>query len=668
MPRPRSASTAGRPTDRRIAPRGVFCAACCTAALAVRPARAQRPLNLDFERGSYQSPAFAWGWGVDAPATWAAPPGVARDSTVAHHGRWSLRVVRTAADSGPLAASVSWWTSYPVAPPATSSTASAPGGGTRPPGARPERRRLERLRLTGWVRTDALSGGEATIQLEQYDAVPNSPALRADTLTGRGVRGTTGWTRLVIDVPAGAALAYLSVGVRVTGTRGTAWFDDFALTRDGRPVIEAPGPATPTAAEVAWLRARSTPFVTLEPGGAAASRTDDAGMAAFTRFVGDARIVALGEATHGTREFVEAKHRLFAELVRRRGFSVCFVEENVGPVEQLNHYLRTGAGGEAAFHRALWPGARTAEYRALFAWMRAYNAARPARLVEVAGVDVQDPRTPVDSVLAFLGRADPAFRPAADSAYRDVRAAWAQREYPYVSDSATAAWVAGAARVRQHVEAQGVAYVAAARSAADSAAAAWAPHYAAVAQLAVRLSAKSGSAASAHAYAWRDSAMAATLLWQLDRRAPGTRGILWAHNAHIARAPGQMGERLERLRPGLVRVVALTAAEGAYQASRVTAVGPLLGSDPAQRVSAVAPFDPAPPGSVAGVLAAFGAPSQFVDLRGAAAARDGRWLGTPRPTLSIGWAVDDYPYYADALTGYDGLVFIRRSSPYRPLP
>src|SRR2546430_9872131 len=38
--------------------------------------------------------------------------------------------------------------------------------------------------------------------------------------------------------------------------------------------------------------------------------------------IGNARIVAMGEATHGTREFFQLKHRMLEFLVEKKGFTV----------------------------------------------------------------------------------------------------------------------------------------------------------------------------------------------------------------------------------------------------------------------------------------------------------------------------------------------------------
>ena len=62
-----------------------------------------------------------------------------------------------------------------------------------------------------------------------------------------------------------------------------------------------------------WLRENAIPFNTTEPG----SGFDD--LMPLKEIIGDARIVALGEATHGTREFFQMKHRMLEFLVKEMG-------------------------------------------------------------------------------------------------------------------------------------------------------------------------------------------------------------------------------------------------------------------------------------------------------------------------------------------------------------
>src|SRR5574341_699175 len=75
----------------------------------------------------------------------------------------------------------------------------------------------------------------------------------------------------------------------------------------------APPPSTaPVAPEiVAWLKQNAVPFNTSKAG----SGFND--LMPLKQIVGNARIVALGEATHGTKQFFEMKHRLLEFLDRK---------------------------------------------------------------------------------------------------------------------------------------------------------------------------------------------------------------------------------------------------------------------------------------------------------------------------------------------------------------
>jgi erythromycin esterase-like protein len=83
------------------------------------------------------------------------------------------------------------------------------------------------------------------------------------------------------------------------------------------------------------------------------------------------RIVALGEATHGTREFFQMKHRMLEFLVREMGYQNFGMEISAESAQVINRYITTGEGDPA---KALaWPWS-TREVLDMIEWMRAYNA------------------------------------------------------------------------------------------------------------------------------------------------------------------------------------------------------------------------------------------------------------------------------------------------------
>ena len=83
------------------------------------------------------------------------------------------------------------------------------------------------------------------------------------------------------------------------------------------------------------------------------------------------RIVALGEATHGTHEFFQMKGRMLEFLVREMGYQNFGMEISAESAQVINRYITSGEGDPA---KALsWPWA-THEFLETIEWMRAYNA------------------------------------------------------------------------------------------------------------------------------------------------------------------------------------------------------------------------------------------------------------------------------------------------------
>jgi erythromycin esterase-like protein len=118
---------------------------------------------------------------------------------------------------------------------------------------------------------------------------------------------------------------------------------------------------------------------------------DDADLRPLIPLLQGRRIVAMGEATHGTREFFQLKHRFFAFMVQRVGFRTFALEARAQDVEPANAYAQRGAGSAEAAIRALaeWPW-ETQEVVALLEWARRYNASVPERgRVQFRGIDFQ---------------------------------------------------------------------------------------------------------------------------------------------------------------------------------------------------------------------------------------------------------------------------------------
>lgn len=64
-----------------------------------------------------------------------------------------------------------------------------------------------------------------------------------------------------------------------------------------------------------------------------------------------AKVVMLGEASHGTQEYYFWRRLISQELIRNHGFSFIGVEGDWPPTQQINYYI--GAEAEAGKCRAL---------------------------------------------------------------------------------------------------------------------------------------------------------------------------------------------------------------------------------------------------------------------------------------------------------------------------
>jgi erythromycin esterase-like protein len=179
-------------------------------------------------------------------------------------------------------------------------------------------------------------------------------------------------------------------------------------------------PASPDAAPesvVNWIRERAIPLKTVDAGKGFAD------MEPLRATVGDARLVELGEATHGTREFFQLKHRMLEFLATEMGFSIFSIEANMPEAYRLNEYVLTGKGNPAALLKGMyfwtWD---TEEVLGMISWMREFNASGKGRL-QFTGFDMQTTQIAGPLVAEFAKANDADLAETIDSAVRDARLA-----------------------------------------------------------------------------------------------------------------------------------------------------------------------------------------------------------------------------------------------------
>ena len=167
-------------------------------------------------------------------------------------------------------------------------------------------------------------------------------------------------------------------------------------------------------AEIAWLDANLVPLAGCDPD------LDLQDLAPLADAIGDARIVGLGESTHGTREHFQLKHRLVRWLVEEHGFDVFAIEASTPEAHRLDAYV---LGEVDSDPRELIGGMyfwtwNTEEVLAMVAWMREHNAGSEHK-VHFTGFDMQTPD--VAATLELRGQPDVAKAPfAADLPFESI--------------------------------------------------------------------------------------------------------------------------------------------------------------------------------------------------------------------------------------------------------
>lgn len=122
-----------------------------------------------------------------------------------------------------------------------------------------------------------------------------------------------------------------------------------------------------------------------------------------------AKVVGLGEATHGTREFFQLKHRILRYLVVEQGVRTFAWESGFAMSRALDDYVRRGAGdAKTALSTGGYGVWQTEAVLAMVEWLRSFNAGRPAEdKVSFYGYDAQYIFGPARRLGSYLASAEP---------------------------------------------------------------------------------------------------------------------------------------------------------------------------------------------------------------------------------------------------------------------
>jgi erythromycin esterase-like protein len=448
--------------------------------------------------------------------------------------------------------------------------------------------------------------------------------------------------------------------VPLVGEHG--WRDD-APVRDARPAPRQARKPQPRGDIPSLLATAMDPLPAID---------DPAFGRLYDRFAG-ARVVLLGEASHGTSEFYRARAAITRRLIEEHGFRIVAVEADWPDAATVDRHVRGLPPREHApapfqrFPTWMW---RNLEVASFIAWLRDWNLGRPgADRASFNGLDLYSLNSSIHAVLAYLDRVDP------------EAAAVARRRYgclePWASDPARYGHVAltrGFALCEQGVvdtlrdllesrleysRDDGARFFDAAQNARlvrNAEAYYRAMYY-----------------GSADSWNLRDSHMFDTLQHLLAARGEDAKAVVWAHNSHIGDArETDMGRERGELNIGQL----CRQAWGADAAllGFGTHAGTVAAADDWDAPMRVMDVNPSRPDSVERLFHDSDVPRALLDLRAGAGDDDAREALAPdRLERYIGVvyrpATERWSHYAASSLGrqFDGWTWFDTTSAVTPL-
>jgi protein-L-isoaspartate(D-aspartate) O-methyltransferase len=263
---------------------------------------------------------------------------------------------------------------------------------------------------------------------------------------------------------------------------------------------------------------------------------DDPAFGTLFDRLGRSRVVLLGEASHGTSEFHQARAAITRRLIEKHGFTIVAAEADWPDAAAIDRYVRhrdRGGAQEAPFQRfPIWMW-RNTDVASFVDWMRSHNEQKlPSAGVGFFGLDIYNMRGSIAAVLAYLDSVDPKAAAVARERYGCLTP-WQREPSTYGRAVLTEGYrkcEAEVVRQCQDILKKQLAYGAdnpdGFLDAAQNA------RLIASAERYYRIMYYGG----AESWNLRDTHMFETLGHILDAHGPRSKAVVWAHNSHIGDA------------------------------------------------------------------------------------------------------------------------------------
>jgi erythromycin esterase len=380
----------------------------------------------------------------------------------------------------------------------------------------------QQITLSGYIKTENVTDGYAGLWMRI------DPQIAFDNMNERGVIGTTDWTKYEISLQMNPnATKQIVIGGLLVG-KGKMWLDNLTITIDGEDITNAktlkkPAPKTSLSRkEKATLKKYIYPLRTFEPDGG-----DIKDLKILEKLIGDSKVVALGEVTHGSSEIFKMKNRIIQYLAINNGFDIFSIEANMPEAYKVSDYVVRGVGDPNKLITGMyfWTW-RTEEVLNMVEWMHKFN--QPNKRIEFTGFDMQFYDGSINELLeAFKGK---------DEIEKHINDLKKKLDEIRTRSRQNRGMISVEVSEQQDIDR----LISIITNSIESSSfqvtqKAWLFQTIVVIQQYLEM----------NNYLWRDKCMADNFLW-IKEQNPNSKLVIWAHNGHIQKTNQMMGNHLSQ--------------------------------------------------------------------------------------------------------------------------
>lgn len=190
--------------------------------------------------------------------------------------------------------------------------------------------------LSGRIKYENVKGFVGLVMRIDGDSKKSSLAFKS--MQNQKIKGTSDWKEYSIKLPFPSNAKTIFVG-GILGKRGIAWFDDFKVSIDGKDIQELKETERITLENYNSNELESALSKSIRKLDFTNEETLRSSLDPLIEKIGNKKIVAIGESTHGTSEFNRLREIITKRLIKEKGYNLVVLENPYDDIEILNKDL-----------------------------------------------------------------------------------------------------------------------------------------------------------------------------------------------------------------------------------------------------------------------------------------------------------------------------------------